>query len=175
MSRLMWIAPLLVMSSVAYADFTVTPPKGWKVGSADEAKAIADDEMRAFPGVQTQAKIWTAAEGRLEVTHRTFPPFKEEMTTAQFVDALADVVTKTFVADGAKLTSKVKARTLNGQVVAERVLRGKRTRIFIVERGLKAASGELQIMTVVCYDTAEATCKKAAASAKLTPAVAASR
>jgi hypothetical protein len=175
MSTLLWIAPLLVMSSIAHADFSVTPPKGWKAGSADEAKAIADDEMRAFPGVQSQAKIWTTAEGRLEVTHRTFPPFDQEMTTAQFVDALADGLTRTFVGGGAKLTSKVKARTVNGQIVAERKLRGKRTQIIIVERALKAATGELQLMTVVCYDTAETACKKVAASAVLTPATATSR
>jgi hypothetical protein len=166
MRMLLSIAATLMVSGVAHAGFNATPPKGWK---GDEGKVVTEQQLK-ITGAEGQKRTWVSAngDGLLDIEWTVLPPFEGEMTTAQLTDAAADVYSDNFVKSGAKLTSKVKARDVKGQLVAERSLRGKSTRIFVVQRALKAATGELQMLTIICYDRAEASCKKAAASAVLT-------
>jgi hypothetical protein len=166
MRKLVSIAAVLMVSGVAHAGFNATPPKGWK---GDDGKVVTEQQLK-ISGAEGQKRAWESpsGDGHLDIEWTVLPPFEAEMTTAQFADAAADVYSDNFVKSGAKLTSKVKARDVKGQIVAERSLRGKSTRIFVVQRALKAATGELQMLTVVCYDRTEASCKKAVASAVLT-------
>src|SRR6188768_1610441 len=136
MRMVLSIAAVVMASSVAHAGFNVTAPKGWK---GDDGKVVTGEQMK-ISGAEGQKRAWESpsGDGRLDVEWTVLPPFDATMTTAQFADAAADVYSDNFVKSGAKLTSKVKAREVKGQIVAERALRGKSTQIRVVQRALKA-------------------------------------
>ena len=116
MRKLLSIAVVLMVSGVAHAGFNVSPPKGWK---SDDGKVVTEAQLK-ITGAEGQQRSWESpsGEGRLEVEWTVLPPFEATMTIAQFADAAADVYSGNFGKEGAKLTSKVKAREVKGQIVA---------------------------------------------------------
>jgi hypothetical protein len=158
------LAAAVLLPTFALADVKVTPPKGWKA-NADETKK--DDSHTGFT---VQVQQWDGPGGaQLKTWHTVFVPFESSVTTSQLVEQLLEQRTRVFLDDGAKLVSKPRTRVVNGLVIAERTLRGANTFLFFSLRARGTAADRLVLLETSCFDHVEDTCKKATATATLTP------
>jgi hypothetical protein len=171
MNRLAIVALVLLAPSIARADWTATPPKGW-VEKLDDALVAQQKAMEEkLPNAQVTVRQWHAPDeaGVLAIQYISMPPGTDTLTIQQFVDATMKYTTKNFEAQGMKRVADTAAHDEHGQMVAQRTIAaGDGRHVTFVIRSQRNAEGGLETMTESCWVLTGSACKKVLVSAKLT-------
>ena len=171
MTKLLVVLALLV-PSVAAADWSISPPKGWKrVTAAAEKAQVATARKNTGEQVKVEIRQWQGTLGDVERQFTgmlmVMPAGVNDESVQALADGMATATAEGLAKHGFDVTP-TPTPTVKRQGTSGRILVGRDLRVHVQTRVARSAKGEVHLLLVQCGEpTAQSTCKQAMSTIKL--------
>lgn len=168
MTKLLAVLVLLI-PSVAAANWSFKAPKGWKRDTDSENAHLEAERNKAAGEAQFEARHWRGdSQSKASAELMIVPAGMDDMTLQELADMFASGTANALVGKGFEIRSSI-APTVKKQGTAARILEGHGLRLYIQVRVARTAKGALHALQVRCGGSpTNDLCKQAMGSIKLT-------